>query len=345
MNPAPLAALPLAVCPGEPAGVGPELLLRLLSETPPPPPLLVFANPELLRRRIRELRLELRPRLAEAEPEEFHKLPPAAPGEFWVRPAPLARVPPPGKPDPANAAGVLEALRLACRACLAGSCSALVTGPVCKRSMHRAGIAFPGHTEFLASLCDTDTPVMLLAGGDLRVALATTHLPLAAVARTLNSAYLERVLRVLDGDLRRSFGFSAPRIGVLGLNPHAGDGGALGNDEQEWMQPLLERLRAEGLQLLGPIAADTAFLPEQRARSDALLAMYHDQGLPVLKALYFDETVNITLGLPIVRTSVDHGTAYDLAGTGRARHDSLRAAMHTATLLWRKRAVAAPATS
>ena len=305
--------------------------MRLARETALAP-LLVFADPELLRRRLRELHLASSLRLVEYSPGQG--LPAAlAPGELWVKPVSLARVPPPGQPDPANAAGVLEALRQACQACLAGSCSALVTGPVCKKTIHQAGIAFTGHTEFLAALCAAPTPVMLLSGGGLRVALATTHVPLAEVPAILNEARLEQVLRVLDDDLRRSFGLSEPRITVLGLNPHAGDGGALGTAEQEWMQPLLKRLGQAGLRLRGPIPADTAFLPAQRAHSDALLAMYHDQGLPALKALYFREAVNITLGLPIVRTSVDHGTAYDLAGSGRACLDSLRAALDTARQL------------
>jgi 4-hydroxythreonine-4-phosphate dehydrogenase len=235
-----------------------------------------------------------------------------------------------GRLDRRNAAYVLELLRQGTELCLRGECTALVTAPVQKSLINEAGIAFTGHTEYLAELTRTPVPVMMLASGTLRVALATTHLPLSSVARAIDAERLERVLTVLDRDLKRRFGILEPRIRVLSLNPHAGEGGALGREEIEIIEPTLQRLRAQGLKLLGPTPADTAFTREARETVDAVLAMYHDQGLPAIKALAFGEVVNITLGLPIIRTSVDHGTALDLAATGRARPDSLAQAYRVA---------------
>jgi 4-hydroxythreonine-4-phosphate dehydrogenase len=200
-----------------------------------------------------------------------------------------------------------------------------------------AGVPFTGHTEYLAERTGTRLPVMMLVGGGLRVALATTHLPLAAVSRAVTADRLTDVLTILDADLRTKFGIAAPRILVCGLNPHAGEGGHLGREELDVIEPTLRRLQARGLRLTGPVPADTAFLPERLADHDAVLAMYHDQGLPVLKRAAFGAGVNVTLGLPIVRTSVDHGTALDLAGTGRADAGSLRAAMQLAIELCARR--------
>jgi 4-hydroxythreonine-4-phosphate dehydrogenase len=236
----------------------------------------------------------------------------------------------PGRLDPANAPYVLAVLDAATDGCLAGRFDAMVTAPVHKGVINEAGVRFTGHTEYLAERCGAPLPVMLLAGGGLRVALATTHLPLAHVSSAITAQRLEGVLRVLDADLRAKFGIAAPRILVCGLNPHAGEGGHLGREEIEVIEPTLERLRAQGLHLTGPVPADTAFLPARVAGHDAVLAMFHDQGLPVLKHASFGHAVNVTLGLPIVRTSVDHGTALDLAGTGRADPGSLRAALHLA---------------
>jgi 4-hydroxythreonine-4-phosphate dehydrogenase len=235
-----------------------------------------------------------------------------------------------GHLDPANARYVLALLDAALEGCINGRFDAMVTAPVHKGVINDAGVPFSGHTEYLAEHTGTTLPVMLLVGGGLRVALATTHLPLAAVSAAVTAERLSAVLEVLDADLRTKFGIASPRILVCGLNPHAGEGGHLGREEIEVIAPTLQRLQRAGLQLTGPVPADTAFLPERLAGHDAVLAMYHDQGLPVLKRAAFGEGVNVTLGLPIVRTSVDHGTALDLAGTGRADAGSLHAAVRLA---------------
>ncbi|MGA7438301.1 MAG: 4-hydroxythreonine-4-phosphate dehydrogenase PdxA, partial [Luteibacter sp.] len=242
-----------------------------------------------------------------------------------------------GVPDPANARHVLSMLATAADGCLDGSFDAVVTGPVQKASINEAGIPFSGHTEFFADRAGAEV-VMMLASPELRVTLATTHLPLSAVPAAITPALLERTLGIVHGALRQSFGFANPRIAVLGLNPHAGEGGHMGHEELDTIIPLLERLRAGGMDLIGPLPADTAFVPAMRPRYDAVLAMYHDQALPVLKSEAFDRTVNITLGLPFIRTSVDHGTALDLAGTGRADPASLFAATRLAMELARSRA-------
>jgi 4-hydroxythreonine-4-phosphate dehydrogenase len=238
----------------------------------------------------------------------------------------------PGRLAAGNAAYVLETLRQATQALLDGTFSALVTGPVHKGIINEAGLHFTGHTEFLASLTGGD-PVMMLACPGLRVALATTHLPLADVSRAITAPGLERTLGVLHADLVDRFGIAAPRILVCGLNPHAGEGGHLGSEELTVISPTLERLRERGMDLVGPLPADTLFTPRYLEAADAVLAMYHDQGLPVLKHMGFGRSVNITLGLPIIRTSVDHGTALDLAGTGRADAGSLLAAIRWAAQL------------
>ena len=248
-------------------------------------------------------------------------------GVLPVLAAPLAIPPVPGKPDPANAAAVLHALEVAAKGCLDGRFDALVTGPIHKGVINDAGIPFTGHTEFLAGLTGSGLPVMMLVAGTLRVALVTTHLPLAAVPKAITAERLEAVLRTLDHDLRCGFRIVRPRILVCGLNPHAGEGGHLGREEIDVIIPVCERLRAEGLRLDGPLPADTAFTPDRLKEADAVLAMYHDQGLPVLKHVGFGRAVNVTLGLPIVRTSVDHGTALELAGTGRASGGSLAEAL------------------
>jgi 4-hydroxythreonine-4-phosphate dehydrogenase len=235
-----------------------------------------------------------------------------------------------GQLDTANAAYVLDMLRQATELCIHGTASALVTAPVQKSVISQSGVAFSGHTEFLAELTGAPQPVMLLAGKRLRVALATTHLPLRAVADALDTATLTNVIRITHDDLHRRFRIQKPRVLVLGLNPHAGESGTLGTEELTIIEPAVRALAAEGLSVIGPVSADTAFTPESLARCDVVVAMYHDQGLPVLKALSFGEIVNVTLGLPIVRTSVDHGTALSLAGTGHARPDSLFAAVELA---------------
>jgi 4-hydroxythreonine-4-phosphate dehydrogenase len=290
------------------------------------------ADPGLLRARARALRLKV-------AVEELPAGAPAAPhrpGRLWVRSVALRAPVRPGTPDPRNAAYVLETLAQAVALCQAGPVSALVTGPVHKATISDAGEAFSGHTEHLARLTGAATPVMMLVAGRLRVALATTHLPLRAVPDAITDAGLKAVLRVLAADLARRFGIAAPRILVAGLNPHAGEGGHLGTEERDIIGPAVAELRAEGLDLEGPLPADTLFTPRHLARADAVLALYHDQGLPVLKHAGFGEAVNVTLGLPIVRTSVDHGTAFDLAGTGRAEPGSLLAAIALAARLARR---------
>lgn len=313
----------LAVTAGEPAGIGPELLVRLAA-TPLAATLVAITDRDLLQRAV--VRCGAGIQLIDDDGSR-----PAArhPGVLRVRHTPLAADEAPGRPDPRNAPHVLATLAEATDGCLAGRYDAVVTAPLQKSSINDAGIRFSGHTEFFAERTQTDV-VMMLASPDLRVALATTHLPLAAVPAAITSAALTRVLRIVHAGLRTKFGMPDPRIAVLGLNPHAGEGGHLGREELDIIIPALEALRAEGLHLLGPLPADTAFVPAQRAHYDAVLAMYHDQALPVLKSEAFDRTVNLTLGLPFIRTSVDHGTALDLAGSGRADPASLIAAANMA---------------
>jgi 4-hydroxythreonine-4-phosphate dehydrogenase len=244
-----------------------------------------------------------------------------------VHHVPLGRPAQCGRPDPANAAYVLATIREATEGCLAGRWDALTTGPIQKSVIADAGTPFSGHTEFLAELTGAAMPVMLLVAGEFRVALATTHLPLAAVPAAIDGRLLDRVIAILDRDLRARFGLGRPRILVCGLNPHAGEGGHLGREDEEIIAPAIARARAAGLAVSGPYPADTVFTPRHLEQADAVLAMYHDQGLPVLKYAGFGRAVNVTLGLPIVRTSVDHGTALDLAGTGRADAGSLREAI------------------
>ncbi|MDB5985095.1 MAG: pdxA [Nevskia sp.] len=327
----PAAATMLLVTPGEPAGIGPDLVLTLAQQQWPVRWAAV-ADPDLLRARARLLRLDIKiHELADAE-----RPPRARSGELWVRPIALAVASEPGRLDPRNAAYVLDCLRAAVAEVSVQPRAALVTGPVQKSVINDAGIPFTGHTEFLAELTGAPLPVMLLVAGALRVALATTHLPLQAVPSAITQASLQQVLRILAQDLRARFGIEQPRILVCGLNPHAGESGHLGREEIEIITPVLERLRTEGFKLIGPLPADTLFTPAHLREADAVLAMYHDQGLPVLKYAGFGRAVNVTLGLPIVRTSVDHGTALDLVGSGQADAGSLRAAMRLAMRLARK---------
>ena len=308
---------PLALTPGEPAGIGPDLTVQLAAAGALGD-VVVVADGGLLAARARRLGLPLtlRPWTGRAD----------GPGP-WLAAVPCPAPVDPGRLDPANAGYVLETLRRAVDGCRRGEFAALVTAPVHKGVINKAGVPFSGHTEFLAERCGGAHPVMMLVADTLRVALATTHLPLRAVPDAITADTLTRVLRILHHDLRTRFGLPAPRILVCGLNPHAGEGGHLGHEETEIIEPVLARLRAGGLDLTGPLPADTAFVPARLARADAVLAMYHDQGLPVLKHVGFGRAVNVTLGLPIVRTSVDHGTALDLAGSGEASPDSLRAAL------------------
>lgn len=289
----------------------------------------MLADPVLLEQRARTLGLpvDIKVRATAAEVAAQRA------GELQVLPVPLVRPVTAGRLDPGNAPYVIELLRKGVELCTSGACAALVTAPVQKSVINEAGIPFSGHTELLAELTGAAHPVMLLAGRSLRVALATTHLPLRRVPDALTRATLEHTLSVLAEDLSARFGIASPRILVLGLNPHAGERGTLGDEEQRVIEPAINDARARGIDALGPVSADTAFGKESLARCDVVLAMYHDQGLPVLKTLEFGEIVNVTLGLPILRTSVDHGTALDLAGTGHARSDSLRAALRLAAEL------------
>jgi len=238
----------------------------------------------------------------------------------------------PGKPNPENARVLLEGLRLATLGCMEGRYAGLVTAPLAKSVIAASGVPFTGHTEFLAELTGVDLPVMLLVAGDLRVALASTHLPLREVPDFITSERLTRVLQVLHHDLQSKFGIATPEIVVCGLNPHAGEGGLLGKEDSAVIAPVIEALSRKGMRVRGPLPADTAFTPNA-GHKDAVLAMYHDQGLPVLKYAGFGHAVNVTLGLPIVRTSVDHGTAFDIAGTGKADPGSLIAAIELAIQL------------
>jgi 4-hydroxythreonine-4-phosphate dehydrogenase len=315
----------IVVSSGEPAGIGPDISLALAAR-PFAARLAVLGDPALLESRARLLGMNVRV-VACADAGD---VPAHAPGQLAVLPLALSVPAEPGRLDPRNAAYVLAMLRRGTELCLAGTAQALVTAPVQKSVIVESGVPFTGHTELLAELTGTPEPVMLLAGKTLRVALATTHLPLRAVADALDRAKLERLIAITHDELARRFKIARPRVLVLGLNPHAGESGTLGTEEQTIIAPAVSALAAQGLNVDGPVSADTAFTPESLARCDVVVAMYHDQGLPVLKALSFGEIVNVTLGLPIVRTSVDHGTALGLAGTGRARPDSLFAAVELA---------------
>lgn len=300
---------PIAVTSGEPAGIGPELCLQLAARSWPVP-LVVLGDRDLLASRAR--------------------MPGLAIGGLDILHLPLATSSVAGRPNVANARYVLQLLDRALTGCVAGEFSAMVTAPVHKGIINDAGISFTGHTEYLAEHTGTPRVVMLLAGAGLRVALATTHLAIKDVPTAITQASLEATLRILHNDLQSKFGIAQPRILVAGLNPHAGEGGHMGHEEIDVIIPVLNRLRAEGMQLVGPLPADTLFTKNVLAGSDAQLAMYHDQGLAVLKYAAFDEGINVTLGLPIIRTSVDHGTALDLAGTGKASANSLFAAVDAA---------------
>ena len=310
----------LAITAGEPAGIGPDLCLQLAGHAQA---LVVIADKELLWQRAAQLGLDV-------PLHDYTPVTPQAPGKLSVLHVPLTRPAEAGKLDPGNAPYVLETLRRAVQGCMSGEFSGMVTAPVHKGVINDAGIPFTGHTEFLAELTHTPQVVMMLAGGGIRVALATTHLPLREVADAITAPLLESVLRILQRDLQRRFGIARPHILVAGLNPHAGEGGHLGGEEIEVMIPVLDRLRAEGFDVSAPLPADTLFAAHRLRECDAVLTMYHDQGLPVLKHASFGEGVNITLGLPIIRTSVDHGTALELAGTGRADVGSLLEAIKVA---------------
>lgn len=308
---------PIAITSGEPAGVGPELCLHLAGKEWP---VVVLGDRELLAERAALLGRTVRMRdyCRGQRPEA---------GCLDVLHVPLAAKSQPARLDPANGRYVLELLDRALAGCQSGEFSAMVTAPVHKGVINDAGVPFTGHTEYLAEKTGTPRVVMMLTGAGLRVALATTHLALKDVSAALTLAELETVIRILHADLQNKFGIAAPHILVAGVNPHAGESGHMGREEIDVIAPVLEKLRGEGMNLLGPLPADTMFTRKVLAGSDAQLVMYHDQGLPVLKFAAFEEGINITLGLPVIRTSVDHGTALDLAGTGLADPGSLFAAV------------------
>ena len=311
----------IALTTGEPAGIGPDLALQLAREQFPAR-IVAIGDESLLAERARQLGLAVS--IQRYSPNA------PAPGVLEVDHVPLARPARAGQLDAANGRYVLATLDRAVAGCLAGEFDAMVTAPVHKGAINDAGIPFTGHTEYLADRTGSSHVVMMLVGGGLRVALATTHLALADVPKAITRASLVATLKVIDAALREQFGIARPRILVSGLNPHSGESGHLGREEIEVIAPVIEELRAAGLSLEGPIPADTLFVPERLQRADCALAMFHDQGLPVLKYASFGRGVNVTLGLPIVRTSVDHGTALDLAGTGRAEAGSLGEAIRLA---------------
>jgi 4-hydroxythreonine-4-phosphate dehydrogenase len=315
----------LALTPGEPAGIGPDLAVAW-AQKERSERVVAIADPGLLSVRARQLGLELE--ITPFQPGSNHCRTEA--GALSVLPIELKAPVIPGELTPINAPYVLATLQAAACGCMDGTFGAMVTGPVHKGVINDSGLAFSGHTEYLSELTGGAHPVMMLACPELRVALATTHLPLKDVSAAISRESLEEVLRILHLDLRTKFGLVSPRILVCGLNPHAGEDGHLGMEEIETITPVLEQLRQEGMDLAGPLPADTLFTPRFLEQADAVLAMYHDQGLPVLKHLGFGHAVNITLGLPIVRTSVDHGTALDLAGSGQAETGSLIAAIEMA---------------
>jgi 4-hydroxythreonine-4-phosphate dehydrogenase len=316
----------LAVTAGEPAGIGPELCLALAdyewSER-----IVVIGDPDMLAERAASLGLSVAIR-------EYAAGRDIRSAGLNVMPVPLRNRAVCGSPDPGNAQSLLDGLRRGVDGCLSGEFGALVTAPLQKSVINDAGIPFSGHTEFLAELTGSDVPVMLLAADDLRVALATTHLPLRDVPAALSTNGIATVIRILDEDLRKKFGIDRPEIIVCGLNPHAGEGGHLGHEDDEIIRPAVERCIAGGINVRGPLPADTAFTPAAGHR-DVVLAMYHDQGLPVIKYAGFGQVVNVTLGLPIIRTSVDHGTALDIAGKGTADPGSMLAAVAMADELTR----------
>ncbi len=315
---------PLVITAGEPAGIGPDLCVQLAAASPEIP-FIVIADKYLLQQRAAQIGIGLQVRDFSASPESV-----AQPNILTVIHVPLVAECHAGVLNAANSEYVLATLRRAVRGCQTGEFSGMVTAPVHKGIINDAGINFTGHTEFLAEQTGTNQVVMMLVGGGMRVALATTHLALKDVPAAITASLLENVLRTIQHDFQHRFGIAQPRILVAGLNPHAGEGGYLGREEIEVMIPVLDKLRAGGMNVSVPLPADTLFTPHKLAQCDCVLAMYHDQGLPVLKHASFGQGVNVTLGMPIIRTSVDHGTALDLAGTGKADSGSLLEAIRLA---------------
>ena len=317
----------LVLTAGEPAGIGPDICAQI-AQRDLPCKLVIIADKNLLQERAKKIQSPLKLLDYSSSTVKKHKA-----GSLLILHVPLNKPSIPGKPDLANSRYVLKTLERAVKGCCTGEFDGVVTAPVHKGVINDAGIAFTGHTEFLSQLTESQQVVMMLVGGNMRIALATTHLPLKNVAAAITPTKLEEKLRLINHDLITRFSISAPRIVVAGLNPHAGESGHLGSEETEIIIPVLEKLRAEGVNLIGPMPADTLFNPLYLKNYDCIFAMYHDQGLPVLKHASFGKGVNVTLGLPIIRTSVDHGTALNLAATGKADSGSLLAAIKMAITL------------
>ena len=324
----------IAITPGEPAGIGPDLVVQA-AQRERQMPWLVIADKNMLAARAQLLQLPL-------TLDDNLQSPSLLPGHLTVLHTPLANTVIPGQLDAANVPGVMAALDAAIAGCMRGDYSALLTGPIQKSVVNDAGIAFSGHTEYLAEKSGVEDVVMLLMTDAMRVALATTHLPLAQVSNALTQPLLERRLHILNNTLRQQFAVAQPRILVAGLNPHAGEGGHLGSEEINVIQPVCEHLRSQGMDLVGPLPADTLFTPKYLQHADAVMSMFHDQGLPVLKYSGFGQAVNVTLGLPFIRTSVDHGTALDIAGSGDADLGSFLAALTVASELITNKELNAP---
>ena len=315
----------IVVTAGEPAGIGPDIVLTALTE-PHAGAIIVLGDIRVLRRRADTLGLDVEIQaIAPGNPPATHRA-----GLIPVIDVPVSRAVRAGHPDPENARSVVRGIDTAVDLCLDGRADAMVTAPVHKAVINDAGIPFRGHTEWIADRTGGNLPVMMLAGPGLRVCLATTHLPLSEVPMAITRDHLARVLETMDRDIGRLYGLDRPVIGVLGLNPHAGEGGHMGSEEIDTIVPVMRSLESGGMRLVGPLPADTAFTPSVLGNLDAVLAMYHDQGLPVVKHRDFGEVVNVTLGLPLIRTSVDHGTALELAGSGRGSASSLIAAIRLA---------------
>jgi len=307
----------LAVSPGDPAGIGPDICIKAFGQnknlnfTP-----VIFGDVDLFQERAENLEVDV-------QVKEFKGQETLDDSSFWILPYPLEMKVEPGKPDPSYGDYLMKVLREATNLTLNKEFDALVTGPLNKELINKAGISFFGHTEVLAEISETSKVLMMLTCDNLKIALATTHVPLSEVPELITYEHLCECLTILNNDLQNKWGCSNPCIKVLGLNPHAGDGGYLGKEDQEVIAPAIEYLKTKGLNLIGPVSADTAFIGKNSEHIDAYLAMYHDQGLPVLKTVGFGNSVNITLGLPFIRTSVDHGTAYDMAGKKEVDENSL----------------------
>ncbi len=320
----------LAVTPGEPSGIGPDLIIQLSQPLQhpiqPQAELIVITDKNMIVERAKQLGIAVN--IVDYQADKPTSL--ATPNEIKVLDIPCAEKVIAGQLNKHNSAYVLNTLTRATEGCLSNEFDAMVTAPLHKGIINDAGVEFTGHTEFLADLTKAELPVMMLAAESLRVALATTHLPLSEVSAAITKESLTQVITILHHDMQSKFGINHPHILICGLNPHAGEGGHLGMEEINTIEPVIEALKAKGMNLTGPLPADTLFTPKYLATADAVLAMYHDQGLPVLKHVGFGHAINVTLGLPIIRTSVDHGTALDLAGSGKALTGSLIEAINSA---------------